>query len=167
MAERPRIRKQFKTHSEVLTAKSRLEVDAATEDGAIRAVNTRLIPGQLAEAEAAFSRLGERSLSEAIEWFWANYRAPHKEMALGSPDAEGTVGRKGGERMIYRDAETGRTIWRMTVSKTNDKHCYYSEQEASVVPDVPAGGAALAYGLIAKFTSPACTGGDTQSAPLL
>lgn len=36
--------------------------------------------------------------------------------------------RTGGERIIYRDAETGRTIWRMTVSKTNDKHCYYSEQ---------------------------------------
>lgn len=36
--------------------------------------------------------------------------------------------RTGGERVIYRDAETGRTIWRMTVSKVNDKHCYYSEQ---------------------------------------
>jgi hypothetical protein len=86
-----RVRKQFKTHSEALTAKSRLEVDAANADGAIRAVNTRLSPGQLAEAEAAFSRLGERSLSEAIEWFLANYKAPHKEMALGSPDVEGSA----------------------------------------------------------------------------
>ena len=42
--------------------------------------------------------------------------------------------RPGGERTIYRDAETGRTIWRMTVSKTNDKHCYYSEQPWS--PDM-------------------------------
>lgn len=41
--------------------------------------------------EAAFSRLGERSLSEAIEWFLANYRAPHKEMPLGSPEVEGTA----------------------------------------------------------------------------
>ena len=86
-----RVRRQFKTHSEALTAKSRLEVDAANEDGAIRAVNTRLSPGQLAEAEAAFSRLGNRSLSEAIEWFLANYRAPHKEMALGAPEFEGTA----------------------------------------------------------------------------
>lgn len=36
--------------------------------------------------------------------------------------------RPGGERVITRDAETGRTVWRMTVSQTNDKHCYYSEQ---------------------------------------
>ena len=42
--------------------------------------------------------------------------------------------RTGGERMIYRDPETGRMIWRMTVSKTNDKHCYYSEQPWS--PDM-------------------------------
>ena len=42
--------------------------------------------------------------------------------------------RKGGERQIYRDSETGRTVWRMTVSQTNDKHCYYSEQPWS--PDM-------------------------------
>ena len=42
--------------------------------------------------------------------------------------------RTGGERQIYRDAETGRTVWRMTVSPTNDKHCYYSEQPWS--PDM-------------------------------
>lgn len=46
----------------------------------------------------------------------------------------GSSARPGGERVIYRDAETGRTIWRMTVSKTNDKHCYYSEQPWS--PDM-------------------------------
>src|SRR4051812_17434887 len=80
-----RVRKQFKTHSEALTAKSRLEVDSANADSAIRAVNTRLSPGQLAEAEAAFSRLGGRSLSEAIEWFLANFRPLRHEMALGSP----------------------------------------------------------------------------------
>lgn len=42
--------------------------------------------------------------------------------------------RRGNERQIYRDAETGRTVWRMTVSQTNDKHCYYSEQPWS--PDM-------------------------------
>src|SRR5262245_54136283 len=35
---------------------------------------------------------------------------------------------RGGERIIYRDPETGRTVWRMTASTTNDKHCYYNEQ---------------------------------------
>jgi Tol biopolymer transport system component len=42
--------------------------------------------------------------------------------------------RPGGERVIYKDAETGRTIWRMTVSERNDKHNYYSDQSWS--PDM-------------------------------
>ncbi len=36
--------------------------------------------------------------------------------------------RPGNERVIYRDKETGRTVWRMTVSDSNDKHGYYSSQ---------------------------------------
>ena len=36
--------------------------------------------------------------------------------------------RTGNERTIYKDPETGRTVWRMTVSKSNDKHGYYSSQ---------------------------------------
>ncbi len=52
--------------------------------------------------------------------------------AAWSGAAEGA--RPGGERVIYRDAETGRVIWRMTGSKTNDKHCYYSDQPWS--PDM-------------------------------
>ena len=36
--------------------------------------------------------------------------------------------RTGNERTIYKDPETGRTVWRMTSSKSNDKHGYYSSQ---------------------------------------
>ena len=54
--------------------------------------------------------------------------AAHVSICSASVVQDAPAERKGGERMIYRDAETGRTIWRMTVSKTNDKHCYYSEQ---------------------------------------
>ncbi|MFB3825172.1 MAG: TolB family protein [Bryobacteraceae bacterium] len=46
--------------------------------------------------------------------------------ALYAPGADPV--RTGGERVIYRDKETGRTVWRMTVSKSNDKHGYYSSQ---------------------------------------
>lgn len=42
--------------------------------------------------------------------------------------------RPGNERVIYKDPETGRTVWRMTVSKFNDKHGYYSSQSWS--PDM-------------------------------
>jgi Tol biopolymer transport system component len=53
---------------------------------------------------------------------------------LLAPLAAAESARPGGERQIYRDPETGRTVWRMTASKTNDKHCYYSEQPWS--PDM-------------------------------
>jgi Tol biopolymer transport system component len=58
--------------------------------------------------------------------------------SLGLPSpllaAPAAASRTGGERVMYRDAETGRTVWRMTVSESNDKHCYYSEQPWS--PDM-------------------------------
>jgi hypothetical protein len=43
---------------------------------------TRLSDLQLAEAEAAFARLGVRSLSLAVEWFLDTYRPPVTEMRL-------------------------------------------------------------------------------------
>ncbi len=52
--------------------------------------------------------------------------------AVSAPSAE--PARPGNERVIYKDKETGRTVWRMTASKLNDKHGYYSSQSWS--PDM-------------------------------
>jgi hypothetical protein len=70
-----RIRRQFKSRDEALGEKNRLEVQAANS-GEITARNTRLSSAQLADAEAAYARLGPRSLSEAVAWYLANYRPP-------------------------------------------------------------------------------------------
>jgi integrase len=77
-----RIRKRFKSRTEALGEKNRLEVSAANSDGRIKTVTTRLTGPQLAEAEAVFARLGERSLAGAVDWFLANYRPPSVEMTV-------------------------------------------------------------------------------------
>ncbi len=77
-----RIRKDFKSKAEAEGEKDRLEIEAANTDGGIRPVNTRLSPVQLAQAEAAFARLGSHSLPLAVEWFLANYRPPSVECSL-------------------------------------------------------------------------------------
>lgn len=71
-----RVRKRFKSRDLALGEKNRLDVLAANRDGGFQAVNTRLSREQLADAEAAVSRLGGKPISEAVEWYLANYRPP-------------------------------------------------------------------------------------------
>jgi hypothetical protein len=71
-----RVRKRFKSRELALGEKNRLEVLAANRDGGIQAVNTRLSREQIADAEAAIHRLAGKPLSEAVEWYLANYRPP-------------------------------------------------------------------------------------------
>lgn len=70
------IRQQFQSREEALGAKLRFEVKAANSGHEIRAVNTRLKPEQLAQAEAAFARLGDRSLSQAVDFYLAEWKPP-------------------------------------------------------------------------------------------
>ena len=68
-----RYRKQFKSRELALGEKNALEVEAANVGGEVRARNTRLSAGQLAEAEVAMARLGPQSLALAVEWFLTTY----------------------------------------------------------------------------------------------
>ncbi len=77
-----RIRRQFKSREEALGEQNALQVEAANAGGEIRARNTRLNTGQIAEAEAAFARLGPKSLALAVEWFLASYKPPVTAMSL-------------------------------------------------------------------------------------
>jgi integrase len=77
-----RVRKHFKSREEALGEKNALEVESANAGGEIRARNTRLSASQLAEAEAAFARLGSKSLALAVEWLLSTYRPPVTEMIL-------------------------------------------------------------------------------------
>lgn len=90
-----RVRKRFRSRAEALGEKNRLDVAAANHDGTMKTVTTRLTGGQLAEAEAVFARLGERSLSGAVEWFLANYRPPSVEMTVEAAALAFTADRAG------------------------------------------------------------------------
>ncbi len=83
-----RIRKQFKTYSEALTEKNRLEIEAADRDGAIHAVATRLSDAQVRAAELAFDRLGAHTLADVIDWFLTNYRPPLVSTSIETATAE-------------------------------------------------------------------------------
>jgi len=78
-----RIRKQFQNREDALGEKNRLEVVAANARNRIRITNTRLSEDQVAEAEAAFHRLGGKTLTEVVDWFLTNYRPPCVEKPLG------------------------------------------------------------------------------------
>lgn len=82
------VRQQFKSRDEALGAKLRLEVQAANVEGQVRPLNTRLTSDQLAEAEAAFHRLGAVPLSAAVDWYLATYRPPVASMSLEKAVAE-------------------------------------------------------------------------------
>lgn len=77
-----RIRKQFTDEHEALSEKHRLELFATNALDPIRAAVTRLTPEQITAAEAAYARLGNKSLATAVDWFLATYTAPMTEMPL-------------------------------------------------------------------------------------
>ena len=91
-----RIRKQFRTRSEALTAKERLELEAAnTEGNHVRPVNTRLSPAQVRTAEIAFDRLGNHPLGDVVDYFLANYRPPLISESIEAAAAEFMRDREG------------------------------------------------------------------------
>ncbi|MEO5959237.1 MAG: hypothetical protein ABIZ49_12040, partial [Opitutaceae bacterium] len=75
-----RVRKQFKSREEALGEKNRLEVCAANDQ--IRTTVTRLSEERIREAEDAFRRLGEKSLSAAVDWYLSTYRPPVAAMTV-------------------------------------------------------------------------------------
>ncbi len=95
-----RIRRQFQSRDEAEGAKNELEVQAANREGLIRAVNTRLSSAQIADAETAFARLGERSLPDAVDWFLANYRPPQTATALKTATTAFLADRKAHVRTV-------------------------------------------------------------------
>jgi hypothetical protein len=75
-----RVRKQCKTHSEALTEKERLEIEAANHGGQVRTILTRLTEAQIKTAETAFA-LTHDPLA-AVQWYLANYKPPVAEMPI-------------------------------------------------------------------------------------
>jgi hypothetical protein len=84
-----RVRNQFKTRAEAEGEKNRLEVEASNGGKDVRAVPTHLSVAQVRGAETAYRLTSDPVF--AVQWFLANYRPQQHEMALGSPDAEGTA----------------------------------------------------------------------------
>src|SRR3954465_2103864 len=68
-----RVRRQFQSREEAEGEKSRLVVEAANAASGTRTLNTRLTSAQLAEAETAFARLGDKSLTLAVQWLLDTY----------------------------------------------------------------------------------------------
>lgn len=69
-----RVRANYATHAEAVNRMQELEIHAANLEAAARPVVTRLTPAQVADAEAALSILGERSLRAAAQFYLDNYR---------------------------------------------------------------------------------------------
>src|SRR5262245_10149845 len=83
-----RLRKQFQDRAEAEGEKSRLEVEAANRDGAIRPINSRLTTEQVRAAEGAFGRIGNHPLAEVVDYFLKNFRPPIASAVIETAAAE-------------------------------------------------------------------------------
>lgn len=82
-----RVRYQSTDRNEALAALNRLQVEAAN-CATVQARPTRLSAEQVAEAEAAFRRLGpDKTLTVAVEWYLATYRPPAVAMTIPEADS--------------------------------------------------------------------------------
>jgi hypothetical protein len=68
------VRLNFKTQAEALAKKNELEVEALGMPVSAALRSTRLTDAQLTEAEGAFQRLGDRSLTAMVDFWLANYK---------------------------------------------------------------------------------------------
>ena len=70
-------KKQFKDEQEAKTFAALKEIELKNKGRAVRMVNTSMSDDQVKEAETAFEKLGKSySLSDAVEFFLKNHRAP-------------------------------------------------------------------------------------------
>lgn len=70
-------KKRFKDQMEAEAFILTKQVELGNKDAVLHSAVTRLSPGQVHEAEAAFQRLGDRyTLTEAVEFFLSNFTRP-------------------------------------------------------------------------------------------
>lgn len=70
-------KRQFKDEEKAKTFAALKEIEVKNKGRAVRMVNTSMTDEQVKEAETAFEKLGKTySLSEAVEFFLKNHRAP-------------------------------------------------------------------------------------------
>lgn len=75
-----RVRENFKTRADAETRQAELEIEIVNSSVGLKP--TRLTDVQLAEAEAAFQELGDKSLLQAVRYYLANYREEHTSASL-------------------------------------------------------------------------------------
>lgn len=90
-----RVRERFKTFEEALGRRSELEVEALNQTVAVRVRSTRLTDAQLAEAEAAFLKLGAKSLLLAVDYFLTEYHEPVVKITVDDAAAKFFADKKG------------------------------------------------------------------------
>lgn len=96
-----RVRMRFETKDLAMGEKNRLEVRAANSNEGVASRNTRLSDSQLSDAEAAIHRLGGKPLSEAVEWYLANYRPPSVAKLLSAAVPVFIADRKAKVEAVY------------------------------------------------------------------
>ncbi|MDB6124562.1 MAG: hypothetical protein JWQ71_3555 [Pedosphaera sp.] len=77
-----RVRQNFKTEREAQVHKAELEIKSLNLSVAMGLKPTRLTDTQLGEAEAAYRKLGDKSLAAAVEFYLNNYIEPVSDKTI-------------------------------------------------------------------------------------
>jgi len=91
------VRLNFQTQAEALAKKNELETEALGMPVSTSMRSTRLTDAQLTEAEAVFQRLGDRSLTKAVDFYLANYSNPITRIRVDEAYARYTLEKKGSQ----------------------------------------------------------------------
>ncbi len=89
-----RYTKQFADKGDAQRYKSKKELALLTDEP-INPIVTRLTPGQVAQAESAFTRLGSHTLDEAVSFFLGNAATPDNPTALKVAIREFLIAKEG------------------------------------------------------------------------
>jgi len=121
-------KREFKDEEKAKTFAALKEIEIKNKGRAVRMVNTSMDDGQVKEAETAFEKLGKSySLSDAVEFFLKNHRAPDFTI----PFAEGI-------KIYLDDCEDGGVRPRTITGKKSVRSLFARETRNPLVHKVTA-----------------------------
>jgi hypothetical protein len=118
-----RIRKSFKSRDKAVAFVTALRTKLLNAQTAITTAVTRLSPDQLKQAEAAFSRLGERyTLDQAVTYFVENYAAPDEAVTVKTAVEKFTEGKDDVRKNTLRNLKSTLQRFRDHVGGDKELH---------------------------------------------
>ena len=111
MPDGKRVRRNFQEHADASARRAELEIQALNRPCGVAFKPTRLTNEQLAEAEAAFTKLGGQPLLRAVEYFLKHGRSTAVAITIRAAAQKFLVAKQTQKKLRRRTGKIIAAVW--------------------------------------------------------